>query len=129
MTMADYGLLKTAPAELRSSLWTSTRMLLEEGIVACAVVLGKVVATALTAARSERSADVGVYTQEEFRGLGYSTAAAATVVREVQEQRQIPVWSAGAHNQASLRVAEKLGFVEFGRRRYAVPVSHQRGSH
>ena len=129
MTMADYGLLKTAPAELRSSLWTSTRMLLEEGIVACAVVLGKVVATALTAARSERYADVGVYTQEEFRGLGYSTAAAATVVREVQEQRQIPVWSSGAHNQASLRVAEKLGFVEFGRRRYAVPVSHQRGSH
>ena len=78
---------------------------------------------------SKRTVCGWVYTQEEFRGLGYSTAAAATVVREVQEQRQIPVWSAGAHNQASLRVAEKLGFVEFGRRRYAVPVSHQRGSH
>ena len=31
------------------------------------------------------------------------------------------MWSAGGHNAASLRVAEKLGFVEVSRRVYVIP--------
>jgi RimJ/RimL family protein N-acetyltransferase len=120
LTMADLELLQSAPLELRAGLWPSPRALLAEGIVACAVVSGEIVATALTAACTDRYADIGVYTQEEVRGGGYATAAASLVARQVQAGGRTPVWSAGAHNTASLRVAQKLGFKEVSRRTYVI---------
>lgn len=120
LTMADLELLRSAPLELRSGLWPGPRELLAEGIVACAVIGGEIVATALTTACSERYVDIGVYTREEVRGRGYATAAASLVARAVQEGGRTPVWSAGAHNAASLRVAQKVGFEEVSRRTYVI---------
>jgi GNAT superfamily N-acetyltransferase len=120
LTLADLALLEAAPLELRSGLWRDTRQLLAEGVVASAVVSGRVVATALVAACSKRYADIGVYTREGYRGRGYATAAASLVAQSVQERGRIPLWGAGAHNQASLRVAQKLGFQEVSRRRYVI---------
>jgi RimJ/RimL family protein N-acetyltransferase len=121
LTEADLDLLASAAPELRASCWETIQGLLEEGIVACAIVGGHIAATALTAARTERYAEVGVYTKEAYRRRGFATAAASLVTRRVQEAGQIPVWSAGGHNVASLRVAEKLGFVEVSRRVYVIP--------
>lgn len=120
LTPADAGLLEAAPLELRSSLWPGPRELLDEGIVACAILSGEIVATALTTAYSDRYADIGVYTREEVRGRGYATAAASQVARGVQQGGRVPVWGAGGHNAASLRVARKLGFREVSRRTYVV---------
>lgn len=117
---ADLELLASAPLELRAGLWHSPRQLLAEGIIASAVVAGEIVATALTAACSDRYAEIGVYTQAAYRGRGYATAAASLVAHAVQEGARIPVWGAGAHNQASLRVAQKLGFEEVSRRTYVI---------
>ena len=121
LTEADLDLLASAAPELRASCWDSVQGLLEEGIVACAVVGGRIVATALTAARTEHHAEVGVYTKKAYRRQGFATATASLVARQVQEAGQIPVWSAGGHNVASLRVAQKLGFVEVSRRVYVIP--------
>jgi hypothetical protein len=118
---ADLDLLASAGPELRASCWDSVEGLLAEGIVACAIVEGRIVATALTAARTGRYAEIGVYTNEAYRRRGFATAAASLVARQVQESRQIPVWSVGGHNVASLRVAHKLGFVEVSRRVYVIP--------
>jgi len=93
---------------------------LSESIVACAIVDGEIVATALSSGRSERYADVGVYTRQEYRGRGLSTAAAALVARQLQARGLLPIWSTGGHNSASLRVAHKLGFAEVGRRQYVI---------
>lgn len=120
LTMTDLDLLRSAPLELRAGLWPSPRALLAGGIVACTVLSGEVVATALTAACSDRYAELGVYTRQEVRGRGYATAAASLVARAVQEGGRIPVWGAGAHNAASLRVAQKLGFEEVSRRTYVI---------
>ncbi len=120
LTPADLALLNAAPLELRASLWRDTRQLLAEGIVACAVVSGRIVATALVAACSECYADIGVYTREGYRGRGYATAAASLVAQAVQEKGRIPLWGAGGHNEASLRMAQKLGFGEVSRRRYVI---------
>ena len=120
LTLADLALLEAAPLELRSGLWQDTRQLLAEGLVASAVVSGRVVATALVAACSERYADIGVYTRQGYRGRGYATAAASLVAQGVQAGGRVPLWGAGAHNQASLRVAQKLGFQEVSRRRYVI---------
>jgi GNAT superfamily N-acetyltransferase len=120
LTLADLKLLASAPLELRAGLWDSPRTLLREGIVACAVVSGEIVATALTTAYSDRYAEIGVYTREGYRGRGYATAAASLVAQGAQEGGRIPVWGAGAHNAASLRVAQKLGFGEVSRRTYVI---------
>ena len=55
-------------------------------------------------------------TLEEWRGRGLATAAASLVAQAIQESGRAPMWSAG--NPASLRVAQKLGFVEVSRRVY-----------
>jgi predicted GNAT family acetyltransferase len=120
LTLADLALLEAAPLELRASLWRDTRQLLAEGVVASAIMSGRVVATALVAACSERYADIGVFTREGYRGRGYATAAASLVAQAVQAEGRIPLWGAGAHNEASLRVAQKLGFEEISRRRYVI---------
>lgn len=117
---ADRPLLEAASPELRASCWESSGALLEEGVVACGIVSGRVVATALTAARSERYAEIGVYTLKNFRRRGLATAAASLVVNRVQQAGLIPVWSAGAQNRASLAVAKKLGFVEVSRQSYVI---------
>jgi GNAT superfamily N-acetyltransferase len=120
LTLADLGLLRSAPAEFRDASWEDTKTLLRDGIIACAIVSGEIVATALTTARGDYHADVGVYTHPNFRRRGLATAAASTVLRRVQMQGQTPVWGAGAHNTASLRVAQKLGFKEVSRRTYVI---------
>ena len=125
LTRDDLNLLASAPPELRDACWESPRELLSEGFVACAVVSGAIVATALTSARSARYAEVGVYTDQSFRRRGLATAAASVVVRRVQNAGLTPVWSAGEHNAASLRVAQKLGFREVSRRTYVIPTRGQ----
>lgn len=85
-----------------------------------AVVRGTVVSLSHTSAITPRHADVGVYALEAWRGRGLSTAAAAIVARTVQAAGRIHVWSTGEDNHASLRVAQKLGFMEVSRRAYMI---------
>lgn len=120
LSLDDLALLEAAPPELRAGLWSNPCEMLFEGIVACAIISDKIVATALATACTDRHADVGVFTQRGFRGRGYATAAASLVAQGIQEGGRIPVWSAGEHNAASLRLAEKLGFREVSRRRYVI---------
>jgi len=120
LTLADIKLLESAPAEVRGGGFGSTRGLLSDGIVACAVVSGHIVSIAHTHARSDHHADIGAFTLEVWRGRGFATAAAAIVARRVKEAGQTPVWSTGEDNLASLRVAQKLGFTEVSQRTYVI---------
>lgn len=117
LTMDDAGLLEAAGvngADFRGGL----PALLEQGAVAGAVVGGSVVSSAQTAAITGRYADIGVATDEQWRGRGLATAAASIVARRIQESGRTPVWSCGEDNMASLRVAQKLGFKEVSRLTY-----------
>ena len=120
LTLAHLPLLEAAPPELHTGGFGSLSALLSEGVVAGALVDGQIVAIARTSARSDRHGDIAVATLEAWRNHGFATAAAALVAQELQAAGQIPVWSAGAHNAASLRVAEKLGFTEIARHRYVI---------
>ena len=108
LTIADLELLEAAPEEVRGAGFGSTRALLEDGIIAAAVVNDAVVAIAHTSAITDKHADIGVSTLEPFRGSGYASAAAALVARAIQATGRTPVWSCGEANHASLRVADKL---------------------
>ena len=121
LNLADLEMLGSAAAEVRGGGWESAERMLEKGIVAGAVAEGRLVATAYTSARSRKHTDVAVSVLEGWRGLGLATAVASLVAREVQKAGQVPVWSCGEDNAASLRVARKLGFVEVLRRTYVIP--------
>ncbi len=121
LTLADLELLESAPREVRGAGFGSPRGMLSEGIAACAIVSDRIVAIAHTSARTDGYADIGAFTLEDWRGRGFATAAASIVARRVQESGQIPTWSAGEDNSASLRVAQKLGFIEVFRRTYLIP--------
>ena len=119
LTWDDAALLEAAGmsgASFRGGL----RTLLEEGAVAGAVVDGRIVGTAHTAALTPRYADIGVAVDEEWRGRGLATAAASIVARRTQAAGRVPVWSCGEDNMASLRVALKLGFEEVSRLTYVI---------
>jgi len=120
LTLADLKLLESAPIELRGSGFGSPHGLLSDGVLACAVVSGNIVSIAHTSGRSDRHAEIGVFTLAVWRGRGFATAAASMVAQRVQEAGQTPVWSTGEDNVPSLRVAQKLGFTEVSRRTYVI---------
>jgi RimJ/RimL family protein N-acetyltransferase len=93
-------------------------------IVAAGIVEGEIVAIAHTFAWSPLYVDIGVSTHEAFRNQGYATSAAALVIEEVRKRGRTPVWSCGAENVPSIRIADKLGFREISRRTYLIPVEH-----
>lgn len=120
LTPAHLSLLQAAAPELPTGGFGSIAALLHDGIVAAALADGQIVALASTSARSERHADIAVGTLPAWRNRGLASAAAAVVAQAIQSAGQTPVWSAGAHNAASLRIAAKLGFSEVTRRRYVI---------
>lgn len=121
LTLDDLGLVESGHPELRpTGFWGHIETSLTEGIVAGAIVDGRLVATAFVSALGEHYADIGAYTHENFRGRGFATAAASIVARCVQDRGQIPVWGCGEHNIPSLKVAARLGFTEVSRRTYII---------
>ena len=120
LTIDDLKILESAPEDLRESCFENTKNLLLEGFAAGAIVSGNVVAIAHTSARTKKHSDIGVCTLEEWRNRGFVTAAASIVAKLIQKDGQIPVWSTGEDNYASLRVAQKLGFEEISRWVYMI---------
>ena len=120
LTMEDLHLLESAPAEVQGEGFESPTELLEDGVVAGAVVSNKLVAIAHTCALTDKHGEIGVHTLEQWRGRGFSTAAAAIVAQRLQEQSLTPVWRTRDDNPASIRVAQKLGFTEVSSRDHLI---------
>ena len=118
LDLEDEGLLAAYRSNPREMGFATSEDLLTDGAAAGAVVGGSLVALAHTNAMTARYGDIGVVTDEPWRGMGFASSAASIVARRIQERGRTPVWSAGEGNAASLRVAAKLGFVEVSRRVY-----------
>ena len=121
LTVDDRALFDGIPDDLKPGMRGDVEIVLREGFVAGAVVDDRLVSVAHTNAVTERYADIGVFTHEDYRNRGYSTAAAALVARAIQKSGRTPVWSCGEDNLASLRVAAKVGLTEVSRRTYVIP--------
>jgi GNAT superfamily N-acetyltransferase len=117
----DLPLLEAAPRDLRGSGFGTALGLLEEGVVFCGIISGRVVATAHTCAISGGYADIGVFTSSALRGRGFATACASQVAARLQAMGLVPVWSAAEYNTASNKTARKLGFEPVSRRVYLSP--------
>lgn len=77
-----------------------------------AFVNGRLVAAAVPFFVGDRYEDIGVVTEAAFRGRGLSPACAARVIADIRARGRTASWSTSPENTASLRVAEKLGFVK-----------------
>ena len=122
LTPEDVTPLAKAPAEVQGNGYKTHEAMLTDGIAAGAVVDNNIVSIAHTYAETDLHADIGVSTIEAWREKGFSTAAASLVAQEIQARGKVPAWSCGEDNIASLRVAQKLGFTEIGRRTYVIPI-------
>ena len=118
LVLEDEGLLAAYRSNPLEMGFATFEDLLTNGAAAGAVVEGSLVALAHTNAMTARYSDIGVATDEPWRGMGFASSAASIVARRIRERGRTPVWSAGEGNAASLRVADKLGFVEVSRRVY-----------
>ena len=96
------------------------------GRVFVAIEDGVIVGQGGSLASGSRFADVGVHVASSHRLQGLATSAASGACAAVQAEGLVPVWGAGSENAASLRVAEKLGFVEVARCTYLVRAAGRR---
>lgn len=119
LSPADGALIRDADPQLELE---NPEQLLRGGVLAGAVVDGDLVARASCLARSAQHADIAVATLERYRSQGLATAAASVVAGQLQRSQLVPVWSTGETNQASQRIAEKLGFTLVARRSYVIPL-------
>ena len=118
MEICDVNLLADFRRDPRRLGFRTFEDLLANGLAAGAVVDGRLVSLAHTNALTANYGDIGVYTDDAWRGMGFATGSASIVACLIQDLGRTPVWSAGEDNAASLHIAAKLGFVEVSRRAY-----------
>jgi RimJ/RimL family protein N-acetyltransferase len=94
-----------------SKTWGGPQGLAASGCAWGAFIDRQLASVACTFFYGEKYEDIGVVTEPEFRGLGLSTACAAALCDDIQARGRQPSWTTSPDNTASLRVAEKLGFV------------------
>jgi L-amino acid N-acyltransferase YncA len=116
----DVGLFERAPPAMRIEGFVSTVAALTGGVVAGAVVGEELVSRVALELSTETYADLNAHTLAAWRNRGLGSAAASLVAAELRNRDLTPVWSAGEENLASRRIAEKVGFREFGRKSYVV---------
>lgn len=58
--------------------------------------------------------EIGINTLPEYRKNGFAAAACQKCLREILCHGKVPQWSSAMGNQVSRKLAEKVGFVEFG---------------
>lgn len=120
LTVEDLPLLEATPKELQNYGFKTPKKLLTDGVVAGAIIERRLVSIAHTSAFSEKYANIGTYTDPNYRNQGLSAAATYLVATEEKRRNKIPTWSAGENNLASLKVAQKVGFRKCSERTYVI---------
>jgi RimJ/RimL family protein N-acetyltransferase len=93
-----------------SDTWGGPRGLAASGTGWGAFVEDRLVSVAVPFFVGDRYEDIGVVTESDFRGRGLSVACAGRVAEDIRDRGRRPSWSTSPANEASLRVAEKVGF-------------------
>ena len=94
-----------------SFYWGSSGFL-SKGKGFCITHDDEIVSWAFSAAVSSRELDIGVETDERFRGLGLAAAVASKLAEDTLSVGRQPTWACSSENAASRKTAEKIGFVK-----------------
>lgn len=90
--------------------WSSAEEFLSKGKGYCVVINDTVAAWAFSAAISDEEVDIGVETNENYRGMGFASTASIAMINYILAQNKKPVWACHFQNTASAKLAEKIGF-------------------
>jgi len=77
---------------------------------ACIKKSDQILAEAYASAMGKTRAEIGAITKEAFRSRGYAPIACAYLIEECRRRGYQAYWSCDGDNDASIRVAQKLGF-------------------
>ncbi|HEX5548958.1 MAG TPA: GNAT family N-acetyltransferase [Ktedonobacterales bacterium] len=83
---------------------------------------GRLVTVAHSSRRTAAACELGINTLPEARHQGYAAAATRAWTHAIQQEALTPIYSAFAHNTASLRLAAAAGYVQVSASVYG-PVS------
>jgi RimJ/RimL family protein N-acetyltransferase len=90
----------------------STENFLAHGIGLCMMQDDEILVEAYASALGKTRAEIGAITNESYRGRGYAPIACAFLIEACQQRGYQAYWSCDADNTASMRVAQKLGFLQ-----------------
>jgi RimJ/RimL family protein N-acetyltransferase len=79
------------------------------------VIDGRLVSLAHSSRRTSEACELGIDTLPEARRKGYALAATIVWTRAILQEELVPLYSALAENNASLRLAERAGYRIFAR--------------
>jgi len=83
---------------------------LVNGIGLCLMHGDDIIVEAYASALGGGRAEIGAVTRKVHRGRGYAPITCAYLIQACEERGCQPYWSCDADNEASIRVARKLGF-------------------
>ena len=83
---------------------------LTNGMGLCLRDGNEIIVEAYVSSFGDATAEIGAVTHEAYRGQGYAPLACAYLIEACEQRGYKAYWSCDADNQASIRVARKLGF-------------------
>ncbi|WP_291858527.1 GNAT family N-acetyltransferase [Marinilabilia sp.] len=90
--------------------WNCAEDLLHIGKGYSLLYNGRLAATAYSAFVHEATLELGIETQEEYRGMGFAVRACSALIDYCIENGYEPVWACRLENTGSYNLARKLGF-------------------
>lgn len=101
--------------KLDSRFWTSADEVVNKSLGVCLVKDGEVASLCYAAAVVDGLAEVDVVTDNNFRGQGLATSVAREFINQCLSRGITPTWDCFDYNTGSVKLAQKLGFVEVTR--------------
>ena len=108
----DHGNIGKIQGRVVPSFYWGSDGFFKSGKGFCITHENEVVSWAFSAAVSSKELDIGVETDEHFRGLGLAAAAASKLAEYTLLLGKQPMWACNSENAASRKTAEKIGFVK-----------------
>lgn len=118
---SDYSLEKIDPEIIKNSFefnegyyqeyWGSIMNFMENGFGFCILHNGKVISECSSIFSSHQFAEIDIATHENYKGQGLASIIASAFITYSLKNNKIPKWDCDVLNKASIKLAEKLGFV------------------
>ena len=98
--------------------WKTPEQFIEAAKAYTVIIDDKPASTAFCSARHDDMFEIGIETMKEYQGKGLAYFACAKLIEYCLKNKLVPVWSCRLGNVGSVKLAEKLGFVEVLRMPY-----------
>jgi RimJ/RimL family protein N-acetyltransferase len=112
MDASHAGVLQQLDPDLHwiANTWGGLDTLAASGCAWAAFSSGKPVSLAATFLSADGIEDIGVVTNDSYRGQGLASLCASALCRDIHARGHTASWTTSYDNPASIRSAEKLGF-------------------